>query len=61
MDVQKPPSISPRQLATLAIVAIQPLLLKPQRTNGLSERLLATRAAALRESGGPSQCARCAQ
>src|SRR5947208_3418545 len=40
MDVQQPPSLSARQLATPAIVAIQPLLLKPQRMNGLSERLL---------------------
>jgi Fe-Mn family superoxide dismutase len=40
MDVQKPPSISPRQLATPATVAVRPLLLKPQRMNGLSERLL---------------------
>src|ERR1700681_2974940 len=38
MDAQKPPS--PRQLATPAIVAVQPFLLKPQRMNGLSERLL---------------------
>jgi Fe-Mn family superoxide dismutase len=40
MDVQKPPSISPRQFAAPATVAIRPLLLKPQRMNGLSERLL---------------------
>jgi Fe-Mn family superoxide dismutase len=40
MDVQKWPSLSPRQLATPAIVAVRPLLLKPQRMNGLSERLL---------------------
>jgi len=40
MDVQKPPPISPRQFATPATVAVRPLLLKPQRMNGLSERLL---------------------
>jgi superoxide dismutase, Fe-Mn family len=40
MDVQKPPSLSPRHSATPAIVAIQPFLLKPQHMNGLSERLL---------------------
>src|ERR1700674_3376545 len=40
MDVQKPSSLSPRQLVTPAIVAIQPFLLKPQHMNGLSERLL---------------------
>ena len=40
MDVQKPPSLSPRQAVTPPIVAIQPFLLKPQRMNGLSERLL---------------------
>jgi Fe-Mn family superoxide dismutase len=40
MDVQKPPSLSPRQLITPAIVAIRPFLLKPQHMNGLSERLL---------------------
>jgi Fe-Mn family superoxide dismutase len=40
MDVQKPPSISPRQFGTPATVAVKPLLLKPQRMNGLSERLL---------------------
>ena len=40
MDVQKPPSISPRQFATPATVPVRPLLLKPQRMNGLSERLL---------------------
>jgi Fe-Mn family superoxide dismutase len=40
MDVQKQPSISPRQFATPATVAVRPLLLKPQRMNGLSERLL---------------------
>jgi Fe-Mn family superoxide dismutase len=37
MDVQKPASTSPRQFAP---VAVRPLLLKPQRMNGLSERLL---------------------
>ena len=40
MDVQTTPSISPRQFATPATVAVRPLLLKPQRMNGLSERLL---------------------
>jgi Fe-Mn family superoxide dismutase len=40
MDVQRPPSLSPRQLVTPVIVAVQPFLLKPQRMNGLSERLL---------------------
>jgi superoxide dismutase, Fe-Mn family len=40
MDVQKPPSLSPRQLVAPAIVAIRPFLLKPQHMNGLSERLL---------------------
>jgi superoxide dismutase, Fe-Mn family len=40
MDVQKPSSLSPRQVAAPAIVAVQPLRLKPQRMNGLSERLL---------------------
>ncbi|HKW52790.1 MAG TPA: Fe-Mn family superoxide dismutase [Stellaceae bacterium] len=40
MDVQKPAPISPRQCTTPATVAIRPLLLKPQRMNGLSERLL---------------------
>ena len=40
MDVQNPPSLSSGQLVTPAIVAIQPLLLKPQWMNGLSERLL---------------------
>src|SRR6202521_1427157 len=40
MDVQKPSSLSPRQLATPAIVVVRPFLLKPQRMNGLSERLL---------------------
>ncbi len=40
MDAQKPPSLSPRQLVTPAIVAVRPFLLKPQRMNGLSERLL---------------------
>ena len=40
MDVENPPSISPRQFAAPATVAIRPLLLKPQRMNGLSERLL---------------------
>jgi Fe-Mn family superoxide dismutase len=39
MDVQKSPSSSPK-LAAPAIVAVQPLLLKPQRMNGLTERLL---------------------
>jgi Fe-Mn family superoxide dismutase len=40
MDVQKPRSISPRQLATPGTVIVRPLLLKPQWMNGLSERLL---------------------
>ena len=40
MDVQEPASLSPRQLVTPAIVAVPPFLLKPQRMNGLSERLL---------------------
>jgi hypothetical protein len=40
VDVQEPASLSPRQLVTPAIVAVQPFLLKPQRMNGLSERLL---------------------
>src|SRR6202048_3661036 len=40
MNLQEPPSISPRQFATPATVAVRPLLLKPQRMNGLSERLL---------------------
>src|SRR4030088_919707 len=40
MDVQKPSATSPRQFATPGIVAVRPLRLKPQRMNGLSERLL---------------------
>jgi len=40
MDGQKSPSLSPRPLATPAIVVVRPFLLKPQRMNGLSERLL---------------------
>src|SRR3954447_5835318 len=40
MDVQNPPSLSSGQLVTPALVAVQPLLLKPQWMNGLSERLL---------------------
>jgi Fe-Mn family superoxide dismutase len=40
MDVQKPLSISPRQLAAPGTVMVRPLLLKPQWMNGLSERLL---------------------
>jgi Fe-Mn family superoxide dismutase len=40
MDGQKRPSISPRRFASPAIVAVRPLLLKPQWMNGLSERLL---------------------
>jgi Fe-Mn family superoxide dismutase len=40
VDAQKSPSLSPRQLVTPAIVAVRPLLLKPQWMNGLSERLL---------------------
>src|ERR1700719_633705 len=40
MDVQKPPSIPPRQFSTPATVAVRPFLLKPQWMNGLSERLL---------------------
>jgi superoxide dismutase, Fe-Mn family len=40
MDAQKPSPLSPRQVVTPAIVAVQPLRLKPQRMNGLSERLL---------------------
>ena len=38
MDVEKSLVISPRQFA--ATVAVRPFLLKPQRMNGLSERLL---------------------
>jgi Fe-Mn family superoxide dismutase len=38
MGVQKPTSISRHQFA--ATVAVRPFLLKPQRMNGLSERLL---------------------
>src|ERR1700686_5539095 len=40
MDAEKRSSLPPRQAATPAIVAVQPLRLKPQRMNGLSERLL---------------------
>jgi len=40
MDVQKLCSLSLRRTATPGIVCIKPLLLKPQRMNGLSERLL---------------------
>jgi superoxide dismutase len=40
MDAQKPTSLSPRQLVTPAIVTVRPFLLKPQRMNGLSERLI---------------------
>src|SRR5215831_8067230 len=40
MDVQRPVSRSPRQLAAPGIVMVRPLLLKPQWMNGLSERLL---------------------
>jgi superoxide dismutase, Fe-Mn family len=40
MDVQTPPSISPRQFTAPGTVMVRPLLLKPQWMNGLSERLL---------------------
>jgi superoxide dismutase, Fe-Mn family len=40
VDVPKSASISPSHFVTPATVAIRPLLLKPQRMNGLSERLL---------------------
>lgn len=40
MDMQKSVSKSPPQLAAPATVMVRPLLLKPQRMNGLSERLL---------------------
>jgi superoxide dismutase, Fe-Mn family len=40
MDVQRPPSISPRQFAKPGTVTVRPLLLKPQWMNGLSELLL---------------------
>ena len=40
MDVQRPPSISPRLFATPGTVMVRPLLLKPQWMNGLSEQLL---------------------
>jgi hypothetical protein len=40
MDAQYSPSSSARKSAAPAIVAIQPLLLKPQRMNGLTERLM---------------------
>src|SRR3954464_851674 len=40
MDVQKPPSISPRQFVKPETILIRPFLLKPQWMNGLSERLL---------------------
>src|SRR5438132_11605454 len=40
MDLQRPPSSSFQQADTPATVTIRPHLLKPQRMNGLSERLL---------------------
>ena len=40
MDVQEALSISPRQFTAPGTVMVRPLLLKPQRMNGLSERLL---------------------
>jgi superoxide dismutase, Fe-Mn family len=40
MDLQKPPSSSPRHFAEPATVMVRPLLLKPQWMNRLSERLL---------------------
>jgi len=40
MDVAKPPSKSPQQVAANGTVKVRPLLLKPQWMNGLSERLL---------------------
>src|SRR3954464_5759323 len=40
MDVQKPPSISPRQFVKPETIMVRPLLLKAQWMNGLSERLL---------------------
>ena len=40
MDAQKPLSILPRESAAPGIVMVRPLLLKPQRMNGLSEPLL---------------------
>src|SRR5947199_7469923 len=40
MDVDEPPSKSPRQFATPETVTVRPLLLKPQWMKGLSERLL---------------------
>jgi superoxide dismutase, Fe-Mn family len=40
MNAHKAPSLSPRPLATPAILAVRPFLLKPQWMNGLSERLL---------------------
>src|SRR5215467_10476120 len=40
MDVQRPPSMSPRRSAAPEAVMVRPLLLKPQWMNGLSERLL---------------------
>jgi superoxide dismutase, Fe-Mn family len=40
MDVQKPLSIFPSQLAPPKTLRVRPLLLKPQWMNGLSERLL---------------------
>src|SRR6202040_2513967 len=40
MNLQEPFSKPPRPLATPAIVVVRPFLLKPQRMNGLSERLL---------------------
>src|SRR3954470_22626249 len=40
MDVQNSPTLSPGQFVTPVVVVVQPLLLKPQWMNGLSERLL---------------------
>src|SRR5260370_2902753 len=40
MDGRKPFSTSPRQSFTPTTVTVRPFLLKPQRMNGLSERLL---------------------
>jgi Fe-Mn family superoxide dismutase len=40
MDAPKPPFTSARQSTSPAAVAVRPFLLKPQRMNGLSERLL---------------------
>ena len=39
MDVQQQPSNSPQSVASAAVM-VRPLLLKPQRMNGLSERLI---------------------